>query len=226
MVPDEAATFPAKKNRTPTKSVFPIGSLYGGVADAFNPIPPLHCSRPGPRHDGRMKRLQVGLGNLDKIIASATAQARQAIEAGARASARRLQANFVIKTPKDSGLMKAAWQTVELNAGNALAQLINSAPYAGIVEEGARPHPVSQEGREPITLWVRRQMSVNDEEEVQRILEAIVNKLQHHGQKGTFFVRDALKGGTATKFLRDEIYRRLAQIDPCLHVGVGRNFRG
>ena len=122
--------------------------------------------------------------------------------------------------------MKAAWQTIELNDGNGLAQLINTAPYAWIVEEGARPHPVSQAGREAISLWVRRQMLVNDPEEVQRIVEAIVNKLQHHGQKGTFFVRDALKGGTATKFLRAEINRRLAAIDPRLQVGVGRNFRG
>lgn len=53
------------------------------------------------------------------------------------------------RTPVDTGIAKNAWQ----RSGNSI---VNHAPYIGILERGARPHAVSQEGIEAIAQWVWR----------------------------------------------------------------------
>jgi len=80
--------------------------------------------------------------------------------------------------------------------------------------------------QEAIALLVRRKLGVTDEKEVERIVWAVVEKLRREGQEGTFFVRDAVKGGTVTKFMKAEINRRLAEVDPRLAIRFGRKWRG
>lgn len=82
--------------------------------------------------------------------------------------------------------------------------LYNGAPHAGIIEEGARPHPVSQEGQEAIKRWAMRKLSI-DEQEAIRVTRGIVNKLRTKGQKGTFLFRDAQP--ELTRFYADEVRR-------------------
>ena len=165
--------------------------------------------------------VSIKLPDINTIIEGATKQAREAIRAGTRAAARRLRANLVEHTPKNLGQLQGAWNDTASQPGSPnhqIAEVFNTAPYAGIVEEGARPHNVNQEGREAIALWVRRKLGVSDEEEIEKIVEGICWKLKTHGQKPTYFVRNMIKDGTATRFMEAEINRHLSKIDPRMTV--------
>lgn len=87
--------------------------------------------------------------------------------------------------------------------GDKQTVVFNDAPHAGIIELGARPHPVSEEGRAAITRWVLRKLEVADEIEAARIADRIVWKLRHKGQKGTYLFRDALPH--LTQFFADAV---------------------
>lgn len=68
-------------------------------------------------------------------------------------AAYRGQALLRKRTPTDQGMMKNSWTVREWGG---TCELINTAPYAGIIEAGARPHPVSIEGQMAIYWWVVR----------------------------------------------------------------------
>lgn len=82
--------------------------------------------------------------------------------------------------------------------------LYNGAPHAGIIEEGARPHPVSQAGQEAIKRWAMRKLDL-DEQEAIRVARGIVAKLRTKGQKGTFLFRNAQP--ELTRFYAEEVKR-------------------
>lgn len=85
--------------------------------------------------------------------------------------------------------MKRSWDTKKPSKKST--NIENSAPYAGVVEEGARPHSVSAEGKASIALWARRKLGATDQE-AQQIAEGVAWKLRKQGQKPTYFVRDSL----------------------------------
>lgn len=135
---------------------------------------------------------------------------RAAIGRGARRGAEHGRSIIVKKTPTDQGQLRNAWQVRQMPAGpgtvNTLAELVNEAPHAGIVEHGARPHPVSAEGMEALYHWVRRnraefgfltksgrtkKVTVDIEAELRKIAEGIAFKLRTKGQAPTYFVRNA-----------------------------------
>lgn len=101
-----------------------------------------------------------------KMVAGAVkrsaALVREGIRRGAIRGAERGRAFIVTKTPTDQGQLKASWHVrpgipTAIQRGTAiLAELLNDAPHAGIVERGARPHPVSPEGWMAIYDWVMR----------------------------------------------------------------------
>jgi Bacteriophage HK97-gp10, putative tail-component len=62
---------------------------------------------------------------------------------------------LVRRTPADTGHMRRAWRVKPLKNG---ARIENTAPYAGVVEFGARPHYPPWE---PIIRWVARQQKVS-----------------------------------------------------------------
>ena len=98
------------------------------------------------------------------------------------------QTHLVRKSPKDRGLFKASWK---VRRGKSEITLSNSAPYAGIIEFGARPHPVSREGVESIYRWVLRTITA-ERTEARGIAHAIAEKIRKKGQKPTYLVRDSL----------------------------------
>lgn len=63
---------------------------------------------------------------------------------------------LVKATPVDQGEMRRAWHVRKTGRKNQPAVLINDAPYAGIIERGARPHKVGFAGWEQIYSWVYR----------------------------------------------------------------------
>ncbi len=92
--------------------------------------------------------------------------------------------------------------------------LINDSPVAGVIERGARPHNVSLAGRHRIYEWVERNMHPNSKlgsrnkhqnagnysnQEIWRIVFAIVHKLKTKGQRARWIVRGELMflGNTA-----------------------------
>lgn len=129
------------------------------------------------------------------------------------------------KSPVDQGQLKNSWKLIDMAGGargrSGMIQLVNEAPHAGIVERGARPHKVSQEGIEAIAQWVWRNRNVfarstgafsgrasgpvqpgtggrramqrrADMGEATAIAYAIAWKIRRKGQKPTWFVRDSM----------------------------------
>jgi hypothetical protein len=80
-----------------------------------------------------------------------------AVRAGLRDGAERGRTAMKRLTPVDLALMINAWEVHNQPYG---ASLDNTAPYAGIIEGGARPHGVSAEGRLAIRDWVMRNLEV------------------------------------------------------------------
>ena len=89
----------------------------------------------------------------------------QAMAIGMVFAAERGRTFIVKRTPKDQGQMQAAWKVKRhrmmrkhrggLPIGD-VAVLLNDAPHAGVVEAGARPHPVSPAGVAALHAWVWR----------------------------------------------------------------------
>lgn len=109
------------------------------------------------------------------------------------------KAVVIKRTPVDEGLMKASWAAVMQPCG---AQLINSAPHAGIVEGGSRPHwPNMQAIREWVarhhkSFGIKRGRSKKGkaaaEAEIDRITFLICQKIAKQGTKPRWVVRGAL----------------------------------
>lgn len=133
---------------------------------------------------------------------------------GARAASLRAKGHLVDATDERGkvhhGHFKAGWDTEQTADGFSVT---NDAPHAGIVEMGARPHPVSAEGREAIREWVRQkifgisQVEADENDVVDAITYGIVEKLRKYGQEPTYIVRDALP--EMTRYLREETERYL-----------------
>jgi hypothetical protein len=70
-------------------------------------------------------------------------------------AAQRGKAFIVSKSPVDRGILKNAWRVVKMSDG---VMLINDQPYAGVMEQGARPFKISREGREALAAWVMRKL--------------------------------------------------------------------
>lgn len=146
--------------------------------------------------------LRKDKGNIPKVVLQAM-----------RAAAERARAHLVRLSPVDRGLLKNAWR---IQRGPGFVELVNNAPYAGVIERGARPHPVSAEGWLAIYRWVLRKFKSQIRFVTQRkqqgplpqgarrapgrkqadvaaeITDRIVWKIQKFGQKGRFIVRDSM----------------------------------
>lgn len=156
-----------------------------------------------------MSRIVISAKDLPAELQRLEGSVREAIHRGIRSAARRGRAELVRRTPKDHGLLKASWRDTATGAGGStIAEVMNDAPYVGIVEAGARPHAVSEAGQAAIREWVRRHLpdligrdraktikrrfANYAEIEINRITSAIVWRIRKYGQPPTYFIRDAL----------------------------------
>lgn len=126
----------------------------------------------------------------------------------ARRAAKRGKAILQRVTPVDEGMAQKAWRDRATTRG---AELINDAPYIGVLEKGARPFTPPFE---PIFRWVARQQQVSlsgveigpgygqlsganaSSEQVQMvraIAMAVIRKIQLKGFEPRNFVRGQLK---------------------------------
>ena len=151
------------------------------------------------------------------------ADVKRAIQKGLRSAARLSQAVLAQRTPRDRGNAAASWKnSAHSGTGDVVAYCLNSCPYIGILEMGARPHAVSKEGQEAIYQWVLRNLrlvgdqrqgfaavhgnavmagartrkltSIGDpgEKLAREITFLICRKIRMKGQKPHYFVRNAM----------------------------------
>lgn len=134
---------------------------------------------------------------------------RAATERGAYFGARRGVQLLKERTPVDQGQTRAAWDVSRPEIASAvgeLARIVNDAPMVGVLERGARPHPVSNEGVRAIWEWVWRHRAnfrivtksgratggLAAQKATLNIAWAIAAKIRKYGQKPKYFIRDSL----------------------------------
>jgi hypothetical protein len=153
-----------------------------------------------------MAVFRVSPDQLPAALARAARNAGDGVRRGLRVGLERNRAFLKGQGPVYEGHYRNAWQVQTSAAGG---EVVNDAPHAGIIELGARPHPVSEEGVEAIREWVRRKVVViatpkgrtrrlsraeaETDPEVEEIVRRIVHKLRTVGQAGQFVVRDQLE---------------------------------
>lgn len=152
--------------------------------------------------------VKIAPGQLGAVLIASVKRHRAAIDRGIQKGAALGAGLLARKSPVDEGLFKNAWRAY----GN---EIRNPAPYAGIIERGARPHlpPL-----EPLLGWVERHasdlgVSSGDEREVLDVANAIRFKIAREGQKPTWLVRDSLGQlrDIARAEIESELRRSLAQ---------------
>lgn len=179
-----------------------------------------------------MATFKVNGARMGGVFRAQASRMPAAVRAGLREGAERGRTLVKRKTPVDLGTMRNAWLVKEQPYG---ASLDNSAPYAGIIEAGARPHGVSEEGQAAIRDWVIRNVPLvmvdkgkragqlrkvsaksasaggKYEALVDRVVKAIVWKLMRRGRKGKFIVRDQLEtlGRWANQAVKAAVRREL-----------------
>jgi hypothetical protein len=94
--------------------------------------------------------------DIGAVLAKHSQKQRAAMVRGLRSGARLGRTILVGRTPKDRGMAKLAWKTIFYGDTGVVAENLNSAPYSGILDSGARPHKVSWEAQFSIYTWVER----------------------------------------------------------------------
>lgn len=143
--------------------------------------------------------------DASKFLRALDQAARRKMRIALQSGAERGRSIMVRRTPVDTGHMRAAWRVFMTALGNEAAKLTNDHPAIGVVEAGARPHPVSDLGILAIERWVGRHPDIwqgaqsgpggrmlTREQAISAITHGIVWKLRTEGQEPTYFVRDAL----------------------------------
>lgn len=123
----------------------------------------------------------------------------QAISDGMYKGALYGQALLAHRTPRNTGAAAAQWKVsrralpalgAKVSKRSVQAELVNDSPYIGVLEYGARPHPVSKEGIAAIARWAFLKLGVSAEK-AQEIAQAIAWKIRRHGVAAHYFVRDS-----------------------------------
>ena len=89
-------------------------------------------------------RLRSDASGIPKVLRNALFSAGQ-----------RGKAFILDKTPVDRGILRNAWRVVKLSDG---IEIINDQPYAGVMEQGARPFKIGRAGIEALQQWVMRKL--------------------------------------------------------------------
>ncbi len=72
-------------------------------------------------------------------------------------AAQRGKAFIVGKSPVDRGILRNAWKVVKLSTLKTV-ELTNDQPYAGVMERGARPFKISNDGIWALKAWAMRKL--------------------------------------------------------------------
>ena len=166
--------------------------------------------------------IQIKPSEVGAVLAAIARRVPVHVERGLRVAAERGMTHLRERSPVGvAGAYRAAWTVQRELHGWAIE---NDAPYAGIIERGARPHKVSEEGWNSIYLWVLRVLKgglVDKQKErkdrglkrktqaelAAEITWAIVKKIEKHGQRPRWLVRDSMP--RLTQWMALEIDRQI-----------------
>lgn len=188
-----------------------------------------------------MPKFSITPKQLPGALDASEKNSRLAVQKGAYLAANRGRTLLVHRSRKlanDRGIFANAWTVVPAGFkpipgpwayGNKMMQVVNRAPYAGVIELGARPHPVSDVGILNIERWVKRNIVAFEEAThtssrsggsvktrltaaqrqrlIQSVAMGIVWKLRHKGQAPKYVVQGALD--KLQKYLMLEVRRML-----------------
>lgn len=135
----------------------------------------------------------VKLNDFAKVIAEHTdksvAEFRRATVAGIQKSI----PDLVAGSPVDTGLYASSWEMTEDEVSVTIG---NTAPYAGIIEDGARPFtpPLA-----PLLAWAKRVTGDGSQPphyspKVQAIARAVQQKIAREGMKPRHVLQNAIPG--------------------------------
>jgi len=137
-------------------------------------------------------RIKCSAAELPKLLERQGTGAGRAVARGMMNGAYHGMSILVRRSPVYLGQLKASWRVTTHVAGKyRVPEIENTAPHVGIVEAGARPHPVSREGVEALTRWAHLVLGL-DPAESERAARGIAFKIRREGQAPTYFVRDSL----------------------------------
>lgn len=176
-----------------------------------------------------MSVVTVTEAQLPTVLRWHAAGTARAIVRGVRKSMNKAKRHLVSVTPKDKGGARKGWKVkttgtpteVTNQLHGTIGEIANDSPIIGILEMGARPHPVSLEGQEAIFQWVLRHMRLvgntttgfaavhaselgkgthrkkfgtvdGGERLARQITYLICRKIRTKGQAPRYFVRDSM----------------------------------
>lgn len=189
--------------------------------------------------------IEIKPTRVAKVMARIGMRTFRACWTGAQRGAFMGKRHLVKLSPTDRGDLRRSWRVttkrIRPRGGSGRpAILINDAPHAGIIEGGARPHPVSQEGIMSIAGWVARKRrrpkarkrtappsrktsgsrpdastrkqrkSKGPSKSDIQIAHAIAWKIRREGQKPTFFVRKELE--TLSRIANEQVAIKVRRI--------------
>ncbi len=99
--------------------------------------------------------ITIGPNKLGARIQSDSQGLPKVLQRAIFSGAQRGRSFIIGKSPVDRGLLKNAWRVVKMPWGTSL---INDQPYAGVMEQGARPFKISGAGIFYLKAWVMRKL--------------------------------------------------------------------
>lgn len=183
-----------------------------------------------------MATYRIAPDKLAKALIGESEKTRKAVHRGVRRAARRGVVRLIAATKEKKVTYLGQFRNSFHVDDGPPTRIYNDAPHAGIVELGARPHPVSREGIAALTEWAKKKLMgsaprhpgkkkfpltrkadaayskrVSDfDAEARSIAFAIARKIRREGQKGRFIFRDELP--TLSRFVAEEIGRAIDQM--------------
>lgn len=144
-----------------------------------------------------MSTKKVDLGEFSKALGQwATMSLQQQKQSAARGLAKSIP-DLVAASPVDTGLYASSW---DFKIDEKSAIIGNYAPYAGVIEYGARPFtpPLG-----PLLAWAKRVLTGSKEHdtgqpetsytpEVQRLARAVQKKISERGMEPRHILENAL----------------------------------
>jgi hypothetical protein len=128
--------------------------------------------------------------DLGKVIQNNLKKMPGVIRAGAYLGALEGARLLAHRTPSFTGKTAARWKGHRGVGKKELAFIENDSPIVGILDLGARPHPVNAEGIAALTVWAAGKLGLPPDE-AERVARAIAWRIRKKGTKPTYFVRDS-----------------------------------
>lgn len=141
-----------------------------------------------------MPRIPIRDDQLAPELLARAAKLPGVLSAGLNDAALLGQRMLKQRTPRNLGHTADRWKVRKSTSTKSAVvppEIYNEAPHIGVLEMGARPHPVSAEGVAAITFWAQRKLGL-DYKEAKGVAYVIARRIRAEGTPATYFVRDSM----------------------------------